>query len=133
MKEINDRMVALGRLISLDATYNGYPKVVEKEDVFTDGKFLYEDKKVYHYVVMERGKEVESYSSGIVDEVLYFVFKDITRSLAIKYESEHSVPNQDFRKIMFQRQLELLSEINPDYEEKQKSYIQDVLAKNPYT
>ena len=62
----------------------------------------------YHLKFVERGKEFERRTTDDVDELLYWVFRDVTSGPAAKYELNSRNPNEDFRRRLFQHQLGLL-------------------------
>src|ERR1051325_7559594 len=64
------------------------------------------DSHGYHFVVVERGQELERFTTFELDDVLYRIFQSVTFSLAIDYELAHRVETQDFRRIGFQKQIE---------------------------
>ena len=68
----------------------------------------------YHYVAVERGTEVFRKSTSDLDELLYWIFEGVTVSMACAYELAHRIPGQDFRRLMFSKQAELLASIDPE-------------------
>ena len=71
----------------------------------------------YHFVVVERGQEISRVTTNELDQLLYHVFEAVTFSLACQYELENRVKHQDFRRLMFRRQIELLSMLSPEWGE----------------
>ena len=109
-----------------------YPIIAESNRVFPEGASIYEDDGKFHYVYMERGSESKHFIENNIMEILYYVFNDITFSLAIKYELEHRNKIEDFRKILFGKQLELLGNINMKYRKRRDEEISAILEKAPY-
>ena len=66
-----------------------------------------------YYVVTERGEELQRRSTHEADELLYWLLQGVTFSLACDFELRHRVPGQDFRRILFTKQLELLRGLDP--------------------
>ncbi|MFW9904116.1 MAG: Imm63 family immunity protein [Candidatus Thorarchaeota archaeon] len=58
---------------------------------------------------------------------------DITLQMACKYELEARVPNQDSRRLIFKKQLELLKKVNSKFYAQKKQAIEEILEKHPYT
>jgi hypothetical protein len=87
---------------------------------------------LYHYVVVERGKELDRRSSANYDDLLYWIFKDVTHSLAFSYELTHRVEDQDCRRIAFPRQIELMQRLGPDMGKRLEREIADILERSPY-
>ena len=67
------------------------------------------------YVVSERGQEQERRRTREKDELLYWVFRGVTFSMATSWEVAHRQPDEDFRRGLFARQLELLERLEPDW------------------
>jgi hypothetical protein len=87
---------------------------------------------VYYYVIAERGQEINRYTAFDVDELLYKIFADVTFELSSKYELAHRLTNQDSRRIMFQRQVELLSMLSPKWAERESREHEQILKKHPF-
>lgn len=81
---------------------NGYPHIE------IDGTLM-------SYVTMERGQETERRSSTELDDILYWVFESVTFSMAADWELHHRVEGQDFRRLLWTKQLELLDALNPTW------------------
>ena len=90
------------------------------------------DVKGYHYVIIERGTELKHQIVRDIDELFYLAFKDITFSMACDYELNNRIEGQDFRRILFSKQLELLNKINDRYYAFRRKEIDDILVKNPF-
>ena len=78
-----------------------------------------------HYCLTysDRGEIKSSYIASDIDHLLYLIFSGLTYSIALfhtKYK-KGVVPI----KLIYQRQLELLGEINKDWQEKEKLKIGD--------
>lgn len=86
----------------------------------------------YHYVVVERGQEISHVTTHNLDELLFQVFKDITFELACAYELKHRVQHQDFRRLLFQYQIELLSMLSPKWSEIENQEHEGILQDHPY-
>lgn len=108
---IKKRMKALGDRINLSPT--DYPDL-RKTDAWGGTYLKVKGFKVY-YIVMERGKEIDRIGFDRLDDALYKVFDEITFTLAATCDEAKKAPNNEYRKIVFARQLELLEKINPKY------------------
>ncbi len=58
----------------------------------------------YHFVVMERGRELRHQIFEQLDEVLFKVFSDVTFSMAGSYELHHRLAGQGSRILLFAKQ-----------------------------
>ena len=86
----------------------------------------------YHYVVVERGCELERRATQDFEELLYWVFSDVTSTMAFAFELAHRVEGKDPRRLAFARQLELMSKVSPGFAERAQAGIQRILARAPY-
>ena len=91
---------------------------------FKDGKF--------HFVPSERGVESERIT-GNAEEILYFLFKGITSQLATNFELRHRIAGQDPRIMIFAKQLELLTFLDPAWSALALPDQQKVRRRHPFT
>ncbi|HVW96308.1 MAG TPA: Imm63 family immunity protein [Mucilaginibacter sp.] len=84
------------------------------------------------YLANERGQEVLRYIAKDIDDLLYNIFKDITFSMATKYELSNRVKGQDFRKILFAEQERLLSILSSDWQLRRHIDIKNILLNHPF-
>ncbi|MGO4449088.1 Imm63 family immunity protein [Phyllobacterium sp. TAF24] len=70
---------------------------------------------IYHWVVVERGTERERRSTISLDELLYWSLKSATFNMACDFELEHRRPDEDFRRQLFAKHIELMSSLNHDW------------------
>jgi hypothetical protein len=90
------------------------------------------DELAYHYVVAERGKEVSRLTTTDLDELLYHVFQGVTFRLAGIYEVNHRAKNQDFRRILFRRQIELLLQLSDAWSKRCAQELELILREHPF-
>lgn len=90
------------------------------------------DTRGYHFVVVERGEELRRDTTRDLSELLYFVFETITFSLACKHELHHRVSGQDVRRLLFAKQVELLSSLSPEWAERESREHEQILLKHPF-
>lgn len=86
----------------------------------------------YHYVVTERGTELERRTTSDADELLYWLACNIVGKLASTYESQHRVEGQSYRRLLFERELELLGRIKPEWVVKRRAEIARILRNHPF-
>lgn len=90
------------------------------------------DSAGYHYVVVERGQEQSRYTTSDYDDLLYQIFQSVTFNLACDYERTHRVAQQDCRRILFRRQLDLLSQLSDDWARRRTAEQRAILRKHPF-
>ena len=76
------------------------------------------DARGYHYVTAERGHEFDRWTTSELDTLLYAVFRSVTFDMASRYELHHRVAGRDSRRLLFQRQTELISVLSPSWAER---------------
>jgi len=87
----------------------------------------------YHYVITERGSEFERRIAQSEDELLYWFMADSVFSIACSWEVQNRKENEDFRRQLFAKQIELLKAINLEWAAEKAKYHDRVLEKNPFT
>jgi hypothetical protein len=123
-KEITKMALSIGATDEQLPSYGesrdfGYPHI-EVDDYF------------YHYVVVERGQELERISTSDFEELLYHVFWSATHDIAFKYELDNRIEDQDCRRLAFPKQVQLMNSISPILGVRAEENISDILRKNPY-
>lgn len=113
----------------LDAPANYLPTYGRSRE---DGTPHIEINGAYDFVVSERGKEFERRSSSDIDELLYWVFRTVTFSLAADYECGHRRAGEDSRRQLFAIQLDMLKKLSPDWAEREDAYLRGVLRQHPF-
>lgn len=86
----------------------------------------------FHYVVVERGHEFERRTTRDPNELAYWVFDSVTFSMAADFELRNRKELQDCRRMMFQKQLELLKELDDSWMERKKRDHEAVLKEHPF-
>lgn len=86
----------------------------------------------YEYVVTERGTEFERRGTGDPDELMYWLVSDVIREMAIDHELQHRTPDQDHRRSIFQKEVELFSAIDPVWAARRQSEIAEILRDHPF-
>jgi hypothetical protein len=87
---------------------------------------------LYNYVISERGNEYERKVTSALNDLLYWIFANVTFSMASDYELKNRIEEKDCRRIMFEKQQELLGILNKDWEEREKKEHQSILNNNPF-
>lgn len=87
---------------------------------------------VWYYLATDRGCEVMRQTTTDKAELLYWLLRDVAWGMAIGYEFKHRVPGQSFRRLLFAKQLELLTRVDPIWAERRGQEIAIILAEHPY-
>jgi len=132
LEEIKNYIFELGRKIGLDDDSKLYPMFSRTSNVFNDGASIYVENSKYYYIIMERGQLNKLFESKDLEEVLYPLFESITFSLASDYELNHRIKNEDSRRLLWKKQLELLEKINRNFFVKCQIEIEEILKIAPF-
>lgn len=98
-----------------------------------DGSYYLEIKgSEYHLVSCDRGLEIDRKVSINYRDILYWIFDDVTFSMAIQYEKENRIPNQDQRRLIYERKLSLLALIDSAWAKKTRKALDEILVKCPF-
>ena len=90
------------------------------------------DETKYNYVVSERGTEFKRQKTKDITKLLYWIFKDIVFQIANEYELNHRRSNEDSRRQLFAKTIELMELLDPKFAKWEKEEIKKILEKNPY-
>jgi hypothetical protein len=86
----------------------------------------------YHYVIVERGIELERVSSPGRDEILYRTFESVTSQMAWIATAGRRPAGQDPRRIVFDTQLALLGQLSAAWERRLRNQLNEVLRQHPF-
>jgi len=132
LEDVKNKVYEMGELVGLDKDSSLYPLFSKTPDVFSDGNSIYIDRE-YHYIIMERGSINKHYQSEKLEDILCRVFCNITFTLAKDYELNNRRENEDFRRQLWSKQLELLGKINVNFQKNRSEEIDKILAISPFT
>ena len=104
---------------------NGTPNNVE-------GTYVYSDEIGYHFVFTERGKISLHKITDDLFEISYWIYADQTFKMSLKYATKHKKNNQDFRRILFEKKLEMLGLVGNNYRKRGEIEVDEILKIAPY-
>lgn len=90
------------------------------------------ERDIIYYFAMDRGAVCMHKQTTDRMDLYYWVFKDVTHSMSLKYELRNRKDKSDFRRVLFEHQLELLGKINPVWATKLQKEIDEILENYPY-
>ena len=88
--------------------------------------------KTYHFVSAERGTEFSREKTTEIEELLFWIFSSVTFEMAVKYELAHRIKGQDFRRLLFQKQFELLRALNSAWAVRMEKEKEQILLDHPF-
>lgn len=86
----------------------------------------------YHLVVTERGMEYSRDITTSKDEILYWLVSSFAWGLASRFELENRVPNQDFRRLFFAKQVEYLKTVDAKWADLKQKEFDEILTSHPF-
>lgn len=89
--------------------------------------------QTYHYVVVERGEELQRKTTEDINELLYWIFKSVVFELAVKYELQHRIDSQDSRRAAFAKEIELMGLLDASWASQIKREIDEILVRYPFS
>ncbi len=84
------------------------------------------------YIVTERGQVLESRSTYDPDELLFWLVEDLTWSSAASYEVSHRIPDEDSRRQLFSKHVELLKSVNREWAALVKARYDKLVERHPW-
>lgn len=88
--------------------------------------------RILHYVIVERGQELRRRSTDKLDDLLYWIFTDVTFSMASSFELNNRIEDKDCRRIIFEKQEQLLGFLNEIWGQKENEEHQCILKNYPF-
>ncbi len=114
----------------LRPTPNQYRFATERSDVGSPHVELLGDE--IHVVTTERGLELSREVYTKKEDFLYSLVALNTFWIGVDHEFKNRIEDQDSRRIIFAKQLELLERIDPAFAERRANEIDATLRDNPY-
>ena len=98
-----------------------------------EGEFCYTDEKGYHYGgISDRGEILRDNTTYSLFEVSYWAMSGVVGTIASEFERKNRVPEQDIRRILFDKKLELLAVLGENYRKRGEIDIDEILKIAPY-
>lgn len=117
-------------LLKIDGDVELLPEINNSNDFAKP--FIEIDRYGYNYVCRERGEEISRKMPLDLDGLIFEVFKDITSTMAYKWELKNRKQKEDSRRQLFQKQIELMVIINPEFGNRLQMEIDQILRLAPY-
>ena len=84
------------------------------------------------YMYIERGIEFDREKFDNFDDFLYRIFSGVTFSMAVKYEFKNRIADKDSRRMIFEKQEELLGQLDVDWMARELTKHQLALKSYPF-
>jgi hypothetical protein len=86
----------------------------------------------YYYAVRERADELSHKIESDLHDLSYWIARDATFSMASEFSRTHRESHQDFRRLLFEHQLELIGRLSSEWQARLRKEIEEILAVFPY-
>ncbi len=90
------------------------------------------DQRGFHFVIVERGQELDRKTTLDPNELAYWIFETATFSMAVDFELHHREQGKDCRRMFFLKQEELLGLLDASWRKRLEEYHQQILRKHPF-
>ena len=97
-----------------------------------EGIYVFSDKDKYLFVFTERGSIKEKKELYKKEEVLWLILDELIFEEAMKYTMGNRRDGENFRKVLFDKEIELFSKFGNDFKYRRISEINEILRNNPY-
>jgi hypothetical protein len=124
-KKVDELAAKINAPTDLQPTY-GYSRDFAYPHIEVDNVGL------LHYVIIERGEELSRKTTDNLDMLLFWIFSNLTFSMACDYELNNRQEDKDFRRILFEKQEEILGQLSDTWRQKENEEHKRILKDHPY-
>jgi len=119
IKEIQEKLLFYAKKIN--APKSLIPLINETNDLAYPYIEI-DDSGLLYFVIRERGVEYERRLVAREEDLFYLIFSKITFSMASQFELENRIESQDSRKLIFEKQIELLKTLDEEWAKRENWY-----------
>lgn len=104
----------------------------EGNEKSAEGTYIFCQNDKYHVLYSEKGQVRQDKFISEKEEVLLYVLDRISFNVAMKYAMQNKEEGKDFRRALFEKQLEIYSLFGEKIEKNKRLEIEEILKRNPY-
>ena len=97
-----------------------------------EGTYIFSRDNVYHILFTEKGKVREDKITTDEKEVIRNVLDIVSFDIAMEFAISNREKNKDFRRKLFEKEVEIYSLFGETFEKSKKREIEEILKENPY-
>ena len=97
-----------------------------------EGTYIFSRDNVYHILFTEKGKVREDKITTDEKEVIRSVLDIVSFDIAMEFAISNRETNKDFRRKLFEKEVEIYSLFGETFEKSKKREIEEILKENPY-
>jgi hypothetical protein len=131
---INKAILAT-KILDLASVISAPASMVPRIGVANDFAYPYIllDQNRFFYIVRERGEVLEQRETSDLEDLLSWVFQDLTFQMATEFERKNRAPHHDIRRLLWEHQLQLLDRLRPEWRIERQRQIDQILKENPFS
>ena len=104
----------------------------EENENSAEGTYIFSRDNVYHILFTEKGKVREDKITTDEKEVIRSVLDIVSFDIAMEFAISNREKNKDFRRKLFEKEVEIYSLFGETFEKSKKREIEEILKENPY-
>lgn len=97
-----------------------------------EGTYIFSRDNVYHILFTEKGKVREDKITTDEKEVIRSALDIVSFDIAMEFAISNREKNKDFRRKLFEKEVEIYSLFGETFEKSKKREIEEILKENPY-
>ena len=86
----------------------------------------------FHWIVTDRGSEIERRTTNSREEVEYWLVRGVVFALSIERVLKIRAAGQDFRRLMYEKRIEIMKSISRKWGDRIEKEIENLLIEYPY-
>ena len=86
----------------------------------------------FHYISQERGLVVNRRITTKLDELLYWIIREVALVMAIEFEKEHRDPKIDHRRLIFEHTVYLLKKFDAKWASQEQEIVAETVKSTPF-
>ena len=106
-------------------------KFCEWEKKTAEGTYVFAKLGKYHIQFIEKGKLREEVITENREEVLWRIIKIFSFDIALESVKKEDLCKKEFRKVFFEKQLEVYSLFGKEFVERRRREIEEIFVENP--
>lgn len=113
----------------IEAQPNQFPTIDNSKEAWPNISFS--SNSTVYYEAHGWGEKVFSFPAFDLEHLMFMVFKDITFLMATEYERRNRNSNEDFRRQLFSKQIELMRTLDAEWASRTQREIEEILRAVP--
>ncbi|WP_348958752.1 Imm63 family immunity protein [Enterobacter cloacae complex sp. Mu1197] len=125
IEELRNELLKIGEQLGGGTRPNHYFFIPDQSDGVAT-PYLEIHGKEYHFIISERGLEIQRKVTLSDDEILYWFVESAVAGLASTYAAKHS-SEREYREVYFRKEYSLMLSIKPEWATRKRKEITQLL------